>query len=344
MKVQRQSLDRISGLPQDAIEKILTLMPIRDALRTSILSKNWRGPISELWICSDDTEIVNELDQIMLHLSWRKNIKKFIFQISLFRGDYKLPCSFFSWQGLEYLNLTYCAFEPPLMFNGFSMLKCLVFYEVRITINILQRFLINCPVLEEFTLNGHFEEEFIGDKCTIVELFKCLPSVQVVEITGYYMKPLAACGIPQKLPTSLVHLRILVLAMCFQSQDGLSSILCVINSSPNLEKIKMTMFPHVGETITTFHDLQDYSGLNLDHLKELEITSFHNYASEMEFVKLIMAKSPVLKKARIELNFDVSVDEEVKMLRDLVRLPFLRASPSANFIIERPKKLRVNEN
>ncbi|XP_071735687.1 F-box/FBD/LRR-repeat protein At1g13570-like [Rutidosis leptorrhynchoides] len=42
MKTQRLSLDIISSLPQNIIETILTLMPIRDALRTSILSKKWR--------------------------------------------------------------------------------------------------------------------------------------------------------------------------------------------------------------------------------------------------------------------------------------------------------------
>ncbi|KAI3497940.1 hypothetical protein L1887_33576 [Cichorium endivia] len=138
------------------------------------------------------------------------------------------------------------------------------------------------------------------------------------------------------LPTSLHRLKFLDLDVCFQKQDELSSALCVINSSPNLENLSLTMFCNDEETSDNLLDLQDYSGLNLDHLKELEITSFHNYASETEFVKLIMAKSPLLKKAQIELSGCVSVDEENKMLRDLLLLPFPRASPSANFIIERP--------
>ncbi|KAL7606987.1 hypothetical protein Lser_V15G15194 [Lactuca serriola] len=50
-----------------------------------------------------------------------------------------------------------------------------------------------------------------------------------------------------------------------------------------------------------------------------------------------MAKSPLLKKARIELSILVTVGEENKMLRDLLFLPFPRASPAAKFSIERPK-------
>ncbi|GJU32381.1 F-box/FBD/LRR-repeat protein-like protein, partial [Tanacetum coccineum] len=42
MEAQRLSSDIMSALPKDIIESILTRMPIRDALRTSILSKRWR--------------------------------------------------------------------------------------------------------------------------------------------------------------------------------------------------------------------------------------------------------------------------------------------------------------
>ncbi|KAI3497941.1 hypothetical protein L2E82_13941 [Cichorium intybus] len=273
------------------------------------------------------------MDQIILHLSWRKNIKKFIFE----NGDYyKLPCSFFSWQGLEHLVLKDCDIKLPLMFICFSMLKSLVFEDITITANTLKRFLTGCPLLEEFALIGCNQEKFSrANKCTFVELFKCLPSVQVVNISRIYTKQFTLGGMPQKLPTSLVHLRILVLEVCIHEQHELSSILCLIHSSPNLEKIKMRMVRHFGETFNTLVDLQDYSGLNLDHLKELEITSFNCYALEMEFVKLIMAKSHVLKKARINLNYIVSVDEEVKMLRDLLLLPFPRASAAAKLIIDR---------
>ncbi|MFS8028388.1 hypothetical protein Hanom_Chr16g01509971 [Helianthus anomalus] len=49
----------------------------------------------------------------------------------------------------------------------------------------------------------------------------------------------------------------------------------------------------------------------------------------MDLVKFIMAKSPMLEKVQIELNPNVAIDEEVKMLRDMLLLPFQRASHSA---------------
>ncbi|XP_023748226.1 F-box/FBD/LRR-repeat protein At1g13570 [Lactuca sativa] len=378
MKAQHQSLDRISTLPQDTMEKVLSLMPIRDALRTSILSKKWRycwtgmptlvfddkivklssnvekeivkyklvnaifhvlllhkGPISELNIFISNAEIANEIDQIILHLSWSKNIKKFYFGIY---KSYKLPFSFFSLQGLECLELLFCKIEIPLMFNGFSMLKYLRFYDVKITAKMLQQFLTACPLLEGITFTGNHRTDFTGgDKFTFVELFKCLPLIQGVKFSRVYIKHFTAGGMSQKLPTSLVYLRILFLdQVCFHKHDELSSILCVINSSPNLENIKLKMIrPDRQYTVL---DPQEYLDLNMAHLKELEIISFHNYTPEMEFVKLVMAKSPMLQKARIELNTSVSDHEEVKMLRDLLFMPIPRASPAAKFIIERPKK------
>ncbi|CAI9278688.1 unnamed protein product [Lactuca saligna] len=160
----------------------------------------------------------------------------------------------------------------------------------------------------------------LGNKCTFLELCKCLPLVQVLKISKPYMK--FAKGSMQKLPTLLVHFRILFLDVCFLEQDELSDALSVIRSSPNLEKIKIEpCLKHelcYRETCKDLLDLQDYSGINLDHLEELEITSVHNSAPEMEFLKLIMAMSPLLKKTRIKLISDVSMDEENKMLRDLL--------------------------
>ncbi|KAI3763945.1 hypothetical protein L2E82_13943 [Cichorium intybus] len=377
MKGRRQRSDRISALPQETIEKILSHMPIRDALRTSILSKKWRycwtrmpklvfddtlvnvssdireikkyklvnaifhvlllhtGPILELSLKIFDTKIDNEIDQIILHLSLSKNIKKFLFDCATY--GYKLPLSFFSMQGLECIDLMYCKLELPLMFDGFPMLKTLYLEDVMITMNMLQQLLTNCPLLEElFVIETGQIDIITGNGCAFVDLFKCLPSIRYLGISKSYMEHLAAGGMPQRLRTSLPRLKFLDLDVCFQKQDELSSALCVINSSPNLETLFVTMVSNGKESSDTLLDLQDYSGLNLDHLKELEITSFHNYASEMEFVKLIMAKSPLLKKAQIELSESISVDEENKMLRDLLLLPFPRASPSANFIIQRP--------
>ncbi|KAL7606992.1 hypothetical protein Lser_V15G15199 [Lactuca serriola] len=227
------------------------------------------------------------------------------------------------------------------MNKGFSRLKSLCFSEVDITNKMLFQFLTNCPLLEEFTWARKYTNTELTER-DLVKLYKCLPLVQVLKVSKLYIKDLGvgSNSMPHKLPISLPHLRILVLGVCFVD---LSTVLCVISSSPNLEKIKVEMCQDhdcqcIRQTFNNLPDIQeDYSGINLDHLKELDITNFHNHGVEMEFVKLIMGKSPVLKKARIELHYRVSVNEEVKMLRGLVHMPLPRPSPAVSFTIERRK-------
>ncbi|KVH97501.1 FBD-like protein, partial [Cynara cardunculus var. scolymus] len=87
----------------------------------------------------------------------------------------------------------------------------------------------------------------------------------------------------------------------------------------------------VSQTAMNLLDLQDYSNVNLDHLRELEITNMSSVKPELDFVKLILAKSPMLQKVGIVLDNQVAVASEVKMLRDL--LQFQRASTKAEIAL-----------
>ncbi|KAJ0445077.1 putative F-box domain, FBD domain, leucine-rich repeat domain superfamily [Helianthus annuus] len=380
--------DIISTLPLNIIEYILCLMPLRDALRTSVLSKKWRyswekvpklaftdnlaeGPSSylgevvekrlkvtrairhvltrhngptilELNFSVGQLKLFSDFDQIIIRCLSRQNVvKEVIFIIK--DGCYNLPFSFFSLQGLERIHLQNCGFELPLTFYGFSRLRRILFTNVEVSAEMLQEFLSHCPLLDEVILNGYQESvDFAsgGNKLTFVDLLRCVPLLKTLEVSKYYMKYLTAGGMPDKLPTSLAHLKHLHLDVCFMEQIEISSAICMIRSSPVLEKIVFRMCDNeklpVQQTSSNFFDSKDYSDLKLDHLETLEMKMFNNLPLEMEFVKLVMAMSPVLKKVRIELNDNVSVDEELKMLKDMLLLPFPRASPSAKLIFVRP--------
>lgn len=83
-----------------------------------------------------------------------------------------------------------------------------------------------------------------------------------------------------------------------------------------------------------FDTLEHCGDIWLEHLKELEIVDFSNVEGEMEFVKLILAKSPVLENVIIVAhNYDVTENEELQILETLLHTK--RASPSANVIVER---------
>ncbi|GJV99317.1 F-box/FBD/LRR-repeat protein [Tanacetum coccineum] len=381
MKVQRLSSDILSTLPENIIDDILTRMPIRDAVRTSILSRKWRfcwtsisklvfddklvkvspkskqlkkyklvsaifhvllrhtGSILEFNIDVGELEMYSELDQIIYYLSKSNSVKKLSFEISK-NYRYKLPSLFFSLQGLKSLELLNCGFEPPLTFNGFSRLKRVKFIHVEMNSKTLQQFLSNCPLLQTVLLFGHGskKDSTRGNKFTFVELFECAPLIWSLSISGSYVKYLATGGMSQKLPTSFANLEYLLLILCLTDQDEISSALCLIRNSPNLKKLTLKFEKSDGPQISmNYLDFHDYSAFNFDYLENLAMINFSNLDLELEFVKLIMAKSPVLEKVQIELNEAVSVAEELKIFRDFVRLPFPRASPSAITIIERRK-------
>lgn len=95
-KVKSSSLDRISSLPPTIIETILCLLPIQEAARTSILSKEWRykwTKIPELEFNEDTFKVSKRENEqsFMEHqfdMSWeRKDMSK---RFKLFYAIYQV--------------------------------------------------------------------------------------------------------------------------------------------------------------------------------------------------------------------------------------------------------------
>ncbi|XP_076907990.1 F-box/FBD/LRR-repeat protein At1g13570-like [Bidens hawaiensis] len=333
--------DDMVKLPSDSDSKRLK----KDTLVSAIIHVLFlhKGPIIIEFNCSIGYLHMDfEFAQIISYLARENKVKDLIF-INDYNILYKLPVSIFSLEGLELIDLQNCTFELPLTFNGFRRLDSVSFWNVEVSAQMLKRFLSKCPLLVYVELTGRPESDFAagGNKLTFVDLLHCVPLIESLDISNYYMKYLCVDGMPRMLPTSLVHLSELYLEVCLMEQNEISSALCVIRSSPVLVKIYFMMCDkksHVRQTPTNFLDLENHPDLKLDHLETLVIDVFSNLPLEMEFVKLIMAKSPVLKKVQIYLRCTVSVDEELKILRDMLRLlPFPRTSLSAKLTVERPE-------
>ena len=78
-------------------------------------------------------------------------------------------------------------------------------------------------------------------------------------------------------------------------------------------------------------EVQDYSDFTLNRLREVHISLFSGSRPELEFIKLILANSPMLEKMHIEPNSQES-GKVLGMLKELLR--FGRASPKAEIIYE----------
>ncbi|XP_071735682.1 F-box/FBD/LRR-repeat protein At1g13570-like isoform X2 [Rutidosis leptorrhynchoides] len=151
-------------------------------------------------------------------------------------------------------------------FSGFTKLKNLVFEDVRISNKVLQHLLSNCPLLETISLIEYddINEEHLS--FDFVKLFQCVPLIYALDISMYCMKYEVSGGMPpHKLPTSL-NLKYVRLDVCLREEDAVSSALCIIRSSPNLEQLSFAMYDYEGlaiqESSINFEDLHD--GLEFD--------------------------------------------------------------------------------
>ncbi|PIN15823.1 hypothetical protein CDL12_11527 [Handroanthus impetiginosus] len=185
-------LDRLSNLPGHIIEKILSHLSLRDAVRTSALSSKWRykwdtlpylvfDNQSVLVLSPDQTLVKNKLVNIVDHvlllhtgpihkfkLSHRdlqgvSDIDRWIlflsrgsvkeFILEIWKGHrYRLPASIYSCQKLIHLELFNCLLRPPSTFKGFKSLKSLDLQHITMDQLDFESMISSCPLLERLTL------------------------------------------------------------------------------------------------------------------------------------------------------------------------------------------------
>lgn len=184
--------DKLSNLPAHVIDQILSQLPIKDAVRTSILSRKWRykwATIPHLVfdnlcisVSSQDqilvrNKLVNVVDHVLLlhngpifkfklshqDLLGVTDIDRWILHISrssikefileIWKGQrYKVPSSLFCCRELIHLELFNCLLKPPTTFKGFRNLKSLDLQHITLAQNVFENLISSCPMLERLTL------------------------------------------------------------------------------------------------------------------------------------------------------------------------------------------------
>ncbi|KAF7124799.1 hypothetical protein RHSIM_Rhsim12G0069300 [Rhododendron simsii] len=216
MKVNKRSTsDIISNLPSNVTENILKGLPLRDAVRTSVLSSKWRYKwVSLPQLVFDGQFFLKGWDNVKLKAvvyqvlqihqgplikfefwyppfescldmnNWifvllTKNIQDFTFYL-LGGPRHEIPCHFYSFMQLRDLNLDNCVFKPPPTFKGFSRLVNLNFVNVTISSEICGLFISNCLQLERLRLHDcdNFDSlEINAPNLKYFELFGIFESV-----------------------------------------------------------------------------------------------------------------------------------------------------------------------
>ncbi|KAJ0812513.1 putative FBD domain, F-box-like domain superfamily protein [Helianthus annuus] len=374
MKAQR--LDRITTLPETIIETVLCLLPIEEAARTSILSREWRykwttipklvfrrctvktsteeghlsdrellcdlsharreeemkrklfyaiyqvlllhqGPIQEFILTMNVHDTCFEMDQILLHLSRKHMVLKLTLELNYFT----LPLSLFSLHQLTDLSLYGCQIKHVPVFNGFGSLTSLSLEMVWISMESLLHLLSLCPSLKSFILLTTSDLINGGNNTTIMEFFECLPVIEHLTTSCYLSEYGLHVSVPEELPNSLIHLKYFCFKeMMVEESDEWTFLSVLIHCSPNLEKIKLEMLKDVDDCFEESITFEEYSDFWLEHLNELEIEGFRNYKTELDFVKVILARSPNLKKVVLR-TWMHDKDKELETLTILLSAP-----------------------
>ncbi|CAK8569933.1 unnamed protein product [Lathyrus sativus] len=184
--------DRISCLPDHVIDHILSYLPIREAVRTSVLSKIWRnnwhtlpnlvfdneykgtsnvvnestivkivdhvllvhsGPINLFKLSNEESLPEIDMDRWILHLT-RRSIKELALVVWINDARYKIPWCLFTCQSLCHLKLKWCVLKPPKMFEGFRNLKSLELEALTVAQDDFENLISGCPLLEILRLIG----------------------------------------------------------------------------------------------------------------------------------------------------------------------------------------------
>ncbi|PRQ22296.1 putative F-box domain, leucine-rich repeat domain, L domain-containing protein [Rosa chinensis] len=408
-------LDRISSLPNDVTEKILSGLPLKEAVRTSILSRKWRyksdmlqalvfddecletqshptfsfvnivdhvlllhkGPIHRFQLSFNGKLATRDIDRWIFHLSRNPVIKEMI--LDNFEGDiYNIPSCLFSFQDIVHLELFRCLLNPPSTFKGFGSLKSLDLWSVTLAQDVFDN-LIGCsPLLKILKLQrcdgftnlkidapkllfiyivGDFEDFNLVDSSNLVDasfdlqvivdqrgncssfgnLLKFfdhqLPHIQRLTIKRNFLKYLSIGALPEKLPKPCQYLNFLSLDMNFDNPDEISTVLCLLRSSPALQELKILVDPKkdqsaVGEVESCLYDNYNCA---YTQLRLVEITKISGVKAQLDFIESLLLSSPLLERMTVQ---PASVNGSFKLVKDL--LLFKRDSKGAEIMVLDP--------
>ncbi|XP_058194709.1 F-box/FBD/LRR-repeat protein At1g13570-like isoform X1 [Rhododendron vialii] len=188
--------------------------------------------------------------------------------------------------------------------------------------------LANVSIYLQGSRNKLFLSE--GEISSSVVLLGSVPVIEFLELDFCIVKGIAACGVPTSLPTTLYNLKnIIVYDICLGERDEVSVLICLIRSSPILEEITIYAFPGPTSAIRAVLDFSEVHGcsdVSLNQLRKVDMNNVSGTKPELEFIELLLAKSPMLEVMLIELNAQ-NIADHLRIVKELTG--FRRASPQA---------------
>ncbi|KAF6141365.1 hypothetical protein GIB67_021181 [Kingdonia uniflora] len=353
----------LDDLPGNILDDILVRLPIKEAVRTSILSTNWRYkwvsisklildgrsipystshdklvsnvhqiPLSLLYKCHITEFRLSELrlnntyciDRRILYLSWA-GVKSLNLDL-YFNPYYKVPASLFSCQELNFLKLYRCKVKLPPSFIGFKSLKILNPLTVTVVDEELESLLRGCPLLERLVLEN-FADNYLN-------------------ISNQNLKHLSIKGavkdITLKNGGSLMYLRIELSSTVSNAVKELGQI-CnlekVLGCAPAIKELRLSSYSlqvclskkDAVKPVENLADLRNLFDVSLNQIESARFYMVHGTDLEMGFIKYILGNSPVLKKMTVVPEKSLP-NIAIKMTKEL--LQFERSSPQVKVVFQ----------
>ncbi|KAJ3690469.1 hypothetical protein LUZ61_019633 [Rhynchospora tenuis] len=304
---ETKEVDMLSNLPEVVKEKILSLLPIKEAGRTSILSTQWRykwSSIPELIIkddlgCDASVDLHRSVDQILflhhgpihkfefrtkkfhnsgtyhrwlLNLS-RNGIRELILDL---QNNYKIHSGLFSCQALTCLHLCNCTIELPRVFEGFKLLQTVKLENFAASEDAIEKLVSSSPLLEDLFLKD-FKE------CIILNIVA--PNLKNLVVEGQFIDiQLSAPG--------LLNLQVVMDAYPVEDDHIRSNLAKTLGCLPAIEKLEMH-----GDFVSylAYEPLLDIFSVKFNHLKEICFSIDLTDLKDAALALLLFQNSPKLE-------------------------------------------------
>ncbi|XP_077223924.1 F-box/FBD/LRR-repeat protein At1g13570-like isoform X2 [Tasmannia lanceolata] len=159
----------------------------------------------------------------------------------------------------------------------------------------------------------------------------CLRNVEVLVMHNQFLQDLAVGDVPEMVLNTLGHLKNLSLDMDFGNRKETLAILCMLRSSHHLQKLKIKVCCRDSDILPEYYcwEEQEHKDWMLKHLRTVKMINMYGSNLEIEFIRLLLVNSPVLKTLTIKTAIE-DFEDEVMVLAKLIR--FRRASVQAEIL------------
>ncbi|KAK9938129.1 hypothetical protein M0R45_014885 [Rubus argutus] len=339
-------LDRISNLPSGIMEQILSCLSIKEAVRASVLSSQWRykaamlqdlvfdhrchsahrgttfadivdhvlvahiGPIHKFKLAGNYLGTARDIDRWILHLS-RNSIKVLILE-QYGAAQYMVP----SWlQGfeeslLEVVTLAQDVFEKLIvccpLLERLTLMRCDSFSHLK----------IDAPNLQFLDVRGSFKDVNLVNTSNLVDVSIGLEDFEFyVEQTR--VSDSSSNLVKKKLPQPCLYLDFLHINLTLTNLEESLTALCLLRSCPVLQELEILVFPG-HEAVGKENCWLDYNRrCSLSQLRCVTITEIRNVKAELHFIRYLLLNSPVLERMTV---LHVSGIDSSKLEQKLLRL------------------------